>query len=70
MKAGVAPATLARPMQPIRIERIAAEVEVNGETNGHANGHTNGTNGKSRRTKTPVVVGSSDAEVFVEVNGK
>ena len=42
MKAGVAPATIARPMQPIRIERIAAEVEVNGKTNGHANGHTNG----------------------------
>ena len=74
MKAGVAPATLARPMQPIRIERIAAEVEVNGKTNGHANGHTNGhsngTNGKTRRTKAPVVVNGSDSEVFVEVNGK
>jgi hypothetical protein len=75
MKAGVAPATIARPMQPIRIERIAAEVEVNGKTNGHANGHTNGhtngTNGKSRRTKAPVVVvNGSDSEVFVEVNGK
>jgi hypothetical protein len=69
MKAGVAPATIARPMQPIRIERIAAEVEVNGKTNGHANGHTNG-NGKTRRTKTPVVVNGSDTEVFVEVNGK
>jgi hypothetical protein len=69
MKAGVAPATIARPMQPIRIERIAAEVEVNSKTNGHANGHTNG-NGKSRRTKAPVVVGGSDSEVFVEVNGK
>lgn len=71
MKAGVAPATIARPMQPIRIERIATEVEVNGKTNGHTNGHTNGTNGKSRRTKTPVVVvNGSDSEVFVEVNGK
>jgi Protein of unknown function (DUF3326) len=69
MKAGVAPATIARPMQPIRIERIAAEAETNGKTNGHANGHTNG-NGKSRRTKAPVVVGGSDSEVFVEVNGK
>jgi hypothetical protein len=65
MKAGVAPSTIARPMQPIRIERIAAEVETNGKANGHANG-----NGKSRRTKTPVVVGGSDSEVFVEVNGK
>jgi Protein of unknown function (DUF3326) len=73
MKAGVAPATIARPMQPIRIERIAAEVEVNGKTNGHANGHTNGsngTNGKSRRTKAPVVVNGNGSEVFVEVNGK
>src|SRR5215475_9766108 len=69
MKAGVAPATLARPMQRIRIERVAAEVEVNGKTNGHANGHTNGTNGKSRRTKAPVIVNGSDSEVFVEVNG-
>jgi hypothetical protein len=62
-------------MQPIRIERIAAEVEVNGKSNGHANGHTNGhtngANGKSRRTKTPVVVvNGNDSEVFVEVNGK
>jgi hypothetical protein len=73
MKAGVAPATIARPMQPIRIERIAAEVETNGHANGHTNGHsngTNGTNGKSRRTKAPVIVNGSDSEVFVEVNGK
>src|SRR5882757_929419 len=69
MKAGVAPATIARPMQPIRIERIAAEAEVNGKTNGHANGHTNG-NGKSRRAKAPVVVNGNGSEVFVEVNGK
>jgi hypothetical protein len=70
MKAGVAPATIARPMQPIRIERIAAEVEVNGKTNGHANGHTNG-NGKSRRAKaSAVAVEVANGEVFVEVNGK
>jgi hypothetical protein len=71
MKAGVAPATLARPMQRIRIERVAAEAEVavNGKTNGQANGHTNG-NGKTRRTKAPVIVNGSDSEVFVEVNGK
>jgi hypothetical protein len=72
MKAGVAPATIARPMQPIRIERIAAEVEVNGKTNGH----TNGTNGKSRRTKAPtnspaILAGlENESEVLVEVNGK
>jgi hypothetical protein len=69
MKAGVAPATLARPMQRIRIERIAAEVAVNGKTNGQANGHTNG-NGKTRRTKAPVIVDGSESEVLVEVNGK
>jgi hypothetical protein len=61
MKAGVAPAALARPMQPMRVERVAANVEadvqaVNGRENGHAangsaNGHTNG-NGKGRRSKS------------------
>src|SRR5215510_313084 len=45
MKAGVAPSSLARPMQPIRIERVADEAEVSSKTNGHANG--NGTNGKT-----------------------
>ena len=51
MKAGVAPATIARPMQPLRIERVAAHVEeANGKTNGHANGHSNGNgNGKGRK---------------------
>jgi hypothetical protein len=67
MKAGVAPATIARPMQPIRIERIAAEAETNGHV---ANGHTNG-NGKSRRAKAAAVaVEAANGEVFVEVNGK
>src|SRR6188508_2333887 len=50
MKAGVAPATIARPMQPIRVESISAPVETNGHANGHTNGHTNG-NGKGRRSK-------------------
>ncbi len=50
MKAGVAPATLARPMQPIRIERVSAPVVTLAKTNGHTNGHTNG-NGKGRRAK-------------------
>jgi hypothetical protein len=76
MKAGVAPATLARPMQPIRIERVAAHAETDGTTNGHAaNGHTNGNgNGKARRSKVPVVVAvestTAESEVFVAVNGK
>jgi hypothetical protein len=60
MKAGVAPATLVRPMQPMRINRVAAEEPVvatngngkaatNGHSNGHSNGHTNG-NGHSNGT--------------------
>jgi hypothetical protein len=74
MKAGVAPATIARPMQPIRIERVAAHVESNGNgnghpTNGHANGHSNG-NGKGRRSKTATAVNGDSAEVLVELNGK
>jgi hypothetical protein len=50
MKAGVAPAALARPMQSIRIERVAAPVAANGHANGHvANG--NGTNGHATNGK-------------------
>ena len=49
MKAGVAPAALARPMQAIRIERTAAPaVATNGHAaSGPANGHT--TNGKRKK---------------------
>jgi hypothetical protein len=67
MKAGVAPAAITRPMQPIRIERVAAPAEVNGKTNGHANG-----NGKGRRAKATAVNGANTngSEVFVEVGGK
>jgi hypothetical protein len=68
MKAGVAPATIARPMQPIRVERVAATVETNGHANGHKNGHANG-NGKTRRTKTTVVE-TNGSEILVGVNGK
>ncbi len=59
MKAGVSPASLARPMQPLRVERVAAQAETSGKSNGHAgNGHTvngqsNG-NGKGRRSKAAV----------------
>jgi len=72
MKAGVAPATIARPMQPMRIERVAATVETNGHANGHTNGHKNGHvngNGKTRRTKTTVVE-TNGSEILVGVNGK
>lgn len=85
MKAGVAPATLARPMQPMRINRVGAEEPVvaaatngNGKaaTNGHANGHTNGNgssaNGKTRKVKSVVTVESAlaEPEMLVEVGGQ
>lgn len=66
MKAGVAPATIARPMQPIRVESISAAVETNGHANGHTNGHTNG-NGKGRRSKAAV---AEENGIMVEVGGK
>jgi hypothetical protein len=64
MKAGVAPASIARPMQPLKVERVA----VHEETNGH--GKTNG-NGKGRRKAAtiPVAVEEAGAEV-VEVAAK
>lgn len=71
MKAGVAPAALARPMQPLRIDRVGAPepvVVANGKvaaTNG--NGHVNG-NGKSRKSKAVVVAAdSAEATAFAEV---
>jgi hypothetical protein len=68
MKAGVAPSTIARPMQPLRIARVAAPVEVNGSANGHRNG-----NGKSRRVKSATIVtqeAESPVPELVEVGGK
>jgi hypothetical protein len=62
MKAGVAPASIARPMQPLRIERVA----VHEETNGH--GKTNG-KGRRKAATIPVVAEESGAEI-VEVAGK
>jgi hypothetical protein len=80
MKAGVAPAALLRPMQPIRIERIPAHAEVaatNGHSNGRKNGHANGHNGngKSRRTKSAaasaaVTNGNGMPDLLVEVGGE
>jgi hypothetical protein len=83
MKAGVAPATLTRPLLPMRINRVGAEKPVvaaatngNGKaaTNGHANGHSNGTNGngKARKVKSVVTVESAVAEpeMLVEVGGQ
>jgi hypothetical protein len=81
MKAGVAPATLTRPMQPLRINRVGApevEVATNGKAaiNGHStngNGHSsNGNgNGKARKAK-PAVVADLEAqpELLMEVGGE
>lgn len=77
MKAGVAPSSLVRPMQPMRINRVGAEEPVvaktngkaatNGHANGHTNGHANGTNGsngngKARKIKSVVTVEAAVAE--------
>jgi hypothetical protein len=81
MKAGVAPATIARPMQPMRIERVAVHdaeeaVVTNGHTNGHKNGHTNGHsngngNGKGRRSKATsgngATVATSETQVLPDL---
>ena len=66
MKAGVAPATLARPMQPLRIDRVGAESGV--ATNGHsANGNGNG---KARKAKPVAVAEPVEADTLVEVGGQ
>ncbi len=76
MKAGVAPATLTRPMQPLTINRIGAETEVatNGKsaaaTNGHStNGNGNG-NGKARKAKPVAAAEAVDVDMLVEVGGQ
>jgi hypothetical protein len=70
MKAGVAPATLARPMQPMRIDRVGAPEEpVVEQSTVAANG-----NGKGRKVTKPVVNGSAKnghvvADLLLEVSG-
>jgi hypothetical protein len=81
MKAGVAAATIARPMQPLRIERVAAHAAADAdaslgetrlrETNGHGNG-----NGKGRRAKAAaatnspaILAGNSTGEMEPDQNG-
>jgi hypothetical protein len=74
IKAGVAPAALARPMQPMRVERVgvAAEATVSDVATGASNG-------KGRRAKAPangasngrsVKNGHANAELLVEVGGE
>jgi hypothetical protein len=62
MKAGVAPSTIARPMQPLRIERVAVHAQANGKTNGHGNG-------KGRKKAAQVVADDVLPEI-IEVAGK
>jgi hypothetical protein len=82
MKAGVAPAALARPMQSIRIERVAAPIAANGHANGHAangngaNGHA--TNGKRKKSAgsngngqhSPAILAGTEVSEIVEVGGE
>jgi hypothetical protein len=71
MKAGVAPAALARPMQPLRIERTGDAVPV--AANGKADASSANGNGKGRKAKAaaaPVAaeIGAEPA-LLVEVGG-
>jgi hypothetical protein len=68
MKAGVAPAALIRPMQPLRVDRVAATVEDSDVIVAEAATARNG-NGKGRRSKGVVVEQNGSAEL-VEVGGK
>jgi hypothetical protein len=73
MKAGVAPAALARPMQSIRIERAVAPVATNGHAasgNGHSNGHATNGNGKRKKTAENAKVEANGAATLVEVGGE
>jgi hypothetical protein len=72
MNAGVAPATLTRPMQPMRISRIGAEEKVatNGKAATATNGHSTNGNGKARKTKPAATTETVEAEMLVEVGGQ
>jgi hypothetical protein len=71
MKAGVAPSTIARPMQPLRIERVAAQVETSCHSNGHSNGNGNGKSRRSKAAAAVVPVPTSDVlPELAEVAGK
>jgi hypothetical protein len=71
MKAGVAPASIARPMQPLRIERVAVHEETNG------NGKTNGKGRRKVAVNSPAAAAgneavnpSQDGSAILEVAGK
>jgi len=67
MKAGVAPAALARPMQPLRIERFGIAAETSVAAPAAAN-NGNG-NGKARRAKATNGA-AKNGDVLVEVGGQ
>ena len=65
LKNGIAPASLERPMQSMRVERYSAVAKTNGHTNGHAtpvrakNGKANGrTNGHANGAELVGALGS------------
>jgi hypothetical protein len=82
MKAGVAPATLARPMQPLRIDRVGAPAEPvveeavvaaigNGHTsngNGHStNGNGHAVNGNGKARKAKAAVAAKNGEAEAQL---
>jgi hypothetical protein len=69
MKAGVAPAALARPMQSIRIERAAAPVVTNGHA-GNGNGHASNGNGKRKKAAENGKAETNGSATLVEVGGE
>jgi hypothetical protein len=66
MKAGVAPASIARPMQPLRIERVPAPAV----SNGHANGHRSTKGRRGKVTSVVVPVAEQPQAELLEVGGK
>jgi hypothetical protein len=82
MRAGVAPATLARPMQPLRIDRVGAPAEPvveetvvaangNGRAsngNGHStNGNGHAVNGNGKARKAKAAVAAKNGEAEAEL---
>jgi hypothetical protein len=80
MKAGVAPAAIQRPMQPLRIEHVAAKATTNGKVNGKApaaatNGNGHATNGRRSKSATngATTNGATQnghSELLLEVGGE
>jgi Protein of unknown function (DUF3326) len=69
MKAGVAPAALARPMQPLRIERVGVETTAIGEV-AASNGNGQAKGRKAKAVNGSAKNGQANDKVLVEVGGE